>query len=294
MSRSVVLATCRHHPSLTASDALLASHLQSCGVIVTAAPWDNLAPAELRDTVVCLRATWDYHKRSDEFRRWISALREREVVLVNPAETVLWNMDKGYLGWLESRGIAIPMTRWIAPGAVIDLPGMLAASGWRRAVLKPRISATAFGTHLVSAATVLGSDEAGVLARSGALLQEFVPEIQSAGEISLMFIDGGFSHAVSKRPSAGDFRVQHEFGGTVGATGASPSLRDFGARVLDAIPVPWTYARVDVVDTHEGPVLMELELIEPDLFFTFGSDGARRLAEALDRQCALPGALQAP
>ena len=66
------------------------------------------------------------------------------------------------------------------------------------------------------------------------------------------------------------------------------SHRDFGARVLDAIPVPWTFARVDVVDTRPGPVLMELELIEPDLFFTCGSDGARRLAEALYRQCAVP------
>lgn len=281
---TIILATCRHHPSLSASDELLAAHLRSHGVTVAAAPWDSLVPAELDDAIVCLRSTWDYHTRSDEFRLWISGLRACDVTVVNPAETVLWNMDKGYLGWLEARGIAVPATRWIAPGAAIELPALLAASGWERAVLKPRVSATAYGTHLVTATTVLDADEQRALSRNGALLQAFVPEIQSAGETSLMFIDGRFSHAVSKRPSAGDFRVQHEFGGTVGATDASRSLRAFGAQVLDTVPVPWTYARVDVVATARGAVLMELELIEPDLFLTFGNDGARRLGDALRRR----------
>ncbi len=278
---TVILATCRQHPALSASDELLADHLRSHGLTVDAAPWDDLVPVEIRDAIVCLRSTWDYHIRSDEFRAWINMMRECEVSVVNPAETVLWNMDKGYLAWLERRGVAIPETRWIAPSSPIELQSLLENSGWNRAVLKPRVSATAYGTHLVTADTVLDPDQQRALSRSGALLQAFVPEIQSVGEASLMFIDGAFSHAVSKRPSAGDFRVQHEFGGTVGPAAASEPLRDFGSRVLDAIPVPWTYARVDVVDAPEGPVLMELELIEPDLFFSFGTDGARRLAEAL-------------
>ncbi len=278
---SVVLATCRQHRALTESDELLALHLRSDGATVAAAPWDEIMPADLDGVTVCLRSTWDYHKRSDEFREWIRALHARHVRLVNPAETVLWNMDKEYLGWLEARGIAIPETRWILPGEPLDLPGMLASAGWGQAVLKPRISATAYGTHLVTAATTLDREEQRALSRSGALLQAFVPEIQSAGEMSLMFIDGSFSHAVEKRPSPGDFRVQHEFGGSVGPVDAPASLRGFGASVLATIQRPWTYARVDLVDTARGPVLMELELIEPDLFFTLDGDAPRRLAAAL-------------
>ena len=288
MSGSVLLATCRHHPSLTTSDERLAFHLRGHGLSVTATPWDDIAPAGLGDTVVCLRSTWDYHKRSDEFRRWIDALREHRARVVNPAGTVLWNMDKEYLGWLEARGIAIPDTRWIAPGESIDLPALLAAPGWDRAVLKPRISATAYGTHLVTAGSALGTEERDALARGGALLQAFVPEIQSAGETSLIFIDGGFSHAVRKRPSPGDFRVQHEFGGSAAPVDAPVAVQDFGARVLATAPVAWTYARVDVVNAARGPLLMELELIEPDLFFAFGESGAARLAAALARTCAEP------
>lgn len=288
MSRRVVLATCRHHPALTASDELLAAHIRNDGATAQAMPWDDIVPAGLGDAVVCLRSTWDYHKRSDEFRAWIGALRAHRARVVNPAETVLWNMDKEYLAWLEARGIAIPETRWIAPGASFDLPQLLAGAGWDRAVLKPRISATAYGTHLVTAGSVLGAAERDALARSGALLQAFVPEIQAAGEISLVFFDGRFSHAVRKQPSPGDFRVQHEFGGTVGPAAASVALQDFGLRVLATIPCRWIYARVDIVDTARGPLLMELELIEPDLFLTFGGAAASRLADALVRASSRP------
>ena len=279
--RPLMLATCRHQPALTTSDELLAAHLGSLGATVAVVSWDEVAPAELAGVTICLRSTWDYHKRVSEFRDWIGALHAQRVTLVNPAETVLWNMDKAYLLWLAARGIAIPDTQWIAPGESFDVPRLLASAGWDRAVLKPRISATAYGTHLVSAATTLDHDERLALSRAGALLQAFVPEIQSDGEMSLVFIDGSFSHAVRKRPSPGDFRVQHEFGGTVAASVASEAMQAFSARVLATIPVPWTYARVDLVDTPRGPLLMELELIEPDLFFGPGNDGAQRLAAAL-------------
>ncbi len=280
---TVALATCRKQPVLTASDELLAAELRARGVAMMTAPWDELIPTELENVMICLRATWDYHTRSDEFRAWITALRDHNVTVINPADTVLWNMDKGYLGWLEARGIPVPETRWIAPGSVIDLRALLQVTGWSEAVLKPRVSATAYGTHLVTVDTVLDPEEERALTVNGALLQAFVSEIQTMGEMSLMFIDGSFSHAVSKRPSAGDFRVQHEFGGTVTASEATPALREFGACVLDAIPCPWTYARVDLVETSRGPLLMELELIEPDLFFTLSGGGAARLADALTR-----------
>lgn len=288
MNRTVLFATCRKQAALTASDELVARHLRAEGVPVVAAPWDTIAPGTLSDTIVCLRSTWDYHLRSDEFREWISALHDLGVALVNPAETILWNMDKKYLRWLEMHGVAIPATIWIAPGDAIDVPDLLAAAGWESAVLKPRVSATAHGTHLVTPGTVIDEVQRHALALSGALLQAFISEIQTGGEVSLVFIDGGFSHAVRKQPSPGDFRVQHEFGGTAQPVPVSPALRDFGAHVLDIIPVRWTYARVDVVDTQNGPVLMELELIEPDLFFGTGDNGAARLGDALRRTARTP------
>jgi glutathione synthase/RimK-type ligase-like ATP-grasp enzyme len=275
----IILATCRSKPVLTSSDALLAAELERAGATVVAAPWDTVTPAGENPVTVCLRSTWDYHRRWTEFGTWVAGFADRNGGLWNPAETVLWNADKLYLRDLSEAGIALPRTRWFEPGERPD--GAAVIREWRlaRAVLKPRISATAFGTYLVSAGRTLSDDEWKPLEASGGLIQAFVPEVESEGEISLVYVDGGFSHAVRKRPAGGDFRVQGDFGGTVEGVTPSRGVRGFGDAVLAAVSRPWLYARVDLVETDRGPVLMELELIEPDLFLT--SAAAARMAAAL-------------
>jgi glutathione synthase/RimK-type ligase-like ATP-grasp enzyme len=275
----IILATCRSKPALTSSDALLAAELERTAATVVAAPWDTITPAGEYPATVCLRSTWDYHRRWTEFRAWVAGFADRNGRLWNPAETVLWNADKLYLRDLEEAGIALPRTSWFDPGERADCDALLREWKLPRAVLKPRISATAFGTYLVSAGRALSDDEWKPLEASGGLIQAFVPEIESQGEISLVYMDGGFSHAVRKRPTGGDFRVQGDFGGTVEKVAPSRGVLGFGDAVLAAVSRPWLYARVDLVETDRGPVLMELELIEPDLFLTPAA--AARLAAAL-------------
>jgi glutathione synthase/RimK-type ligase-like ATP-grasp enzyme len=275
----IVLATCRSKPALTSSDALLAAELERAGAIVVAAPWDTVTPAGEYPVTVCLRSTWDYHRRWTEFRAWVAGFADRTGGLWNPAETVLWNADKLYLRDLSEAGIALPRTRWFEPGERPDGPSVLREWKLARAVLKPRISATAFGTYLVSAGRSLSDEEWKPLEASGGLIQAFVPEVESQGELSLVYVDGGFSHAVRKRPAGGDFRVQGDFGGTVEGAAPPRGIREFGDAVLTVVSRPWLYARVDLVETDRGPVLMELELIEPDLFLTPAA--AARLAAAL-------------
>jgi len=264
----IVLATCRSKPALTSSDALLAAELERAGATVVAAPWDAVAPAGDDRGIVCLRSTWDYHRRWTEFRTWVSGFGGRSGRLWNPPETVLWNADKLYLRELGEAGIALPRTRWFEPGERPDCHAILREWKLTRAVLKPRISATAFGTYLVSVGRTLSDEEWTPLEGSGGLLQAFVPEVESQGEISLVYLDDAFSHAVRKRPAGGDFRVQRDFGGSLEGMMPSREVRAFGDAVLAAVSRPWLYARVDLVEGDRGPVLMELELIEPDLFLT--------------------------
>jgi glutathione synthase/RimK-type ligase-like ATP-grasp enzyme len=242
-----------------------------------AAPWDAIDPAG--DHIVCLRSTWDYHLRWAEFRTWIARFTGRNGRLWNPAATVLWNADKLYLRDLEKAGIALPRTRWFEPGERPDCDAILREWNLARAVLKPRVSATAFGTHQVSPGQALGGEDWTVLEAAGCLVQAFVPEIESRGEISLVYLGHDFSHAVRKRPARGDFRVQTDFGGSWEAVIPAGTLRAFGEAVLATASHPWLYARVDLVETDRGPVLMELELIEPDLFLDPAA--SRRLATAL-------------
>ena len=111
----IVLATCRSKPALTPSDSLLAAELERAGATVVAAPWDTVAPAGEYPATVCLRSTWDYHRRWTEFRAWVAGFPDRNGGLWNPAATVLWNADKLYLRDLGEAGIALPRTRWFEP-----------------------------------------------------------------------------------------------------------------------------------------------------------------------------------
>lgn len=278
----ILLATSRAYPALTESDSLLAETLRSRGLTVRGVPWQEIGPDDVEDAVICLRSTWDYHLQPEAFRRWISALDAQPGRLWNPAVTVQWNADKVYLRGLSEAGVRIPGTHWIEPGRSVDLPALFRQSGWPRAVLKPRVSASAHGTELVTPDSVLGPEDRARLERGGALFQEFLAEVTTAGEISLVFLAGHFSHAARKSARPGEFRVQPHLGGTAEPYPASESLVRFGAGALAAAGRPWLYARVDVVEAESGPVLMELELIEPELFLGMAPPGAvDRLAAAL-------------
>ncbi len=274
----IVLATCRTKPALTPSDSLLAAALERADATVVAMPWDAVDPASVAGSV-CLRSTWDYHQRWDEFRPWLAGFDGRLGGLWNPLETVVWNADKRYLRDLEAAGIALPRTRWYQPGERPDWARVLREWSLARAVLKPRISASAVGTYLVGGGQAPSEEEWRPLEAAGSLLQEFVPEVGSRGEISLVYLDGAFSHAVRKWPAEGDFRVQERFGGRLERVTPTGQVLGFGDAVLAAMTRPWLYARVDLVEAGRGPVLMELELIEPDLFLT--PDAAGRMAAAL-------------
>ena len=163
------------------------------------------------------------------------------------------------------------------------MQALLAEEGWERAVLKPRISATAYGTVVVQPGARIDPDALAASAETGGLVQEFLPEI-AMGELSLIFIDGGFNHAVRKVPRQGDFRVQCEFGGRNVAVVPTPHAVQLAERTMATMTDPCIYGRVDLVETARGPLLMELELIEPELFFRLDPGAAPRLAAAVRRR----------
>jgi glutathione synthase/RimK-type ligase-like ATP-grasp enzyme len=118
------------------------------------------------------------------------------------------------------------------------------------------------------------------------LVQPFVPGIGEHGEWSLVFVDGRFTHAVRKRAAPGDFRVHDDYGGTVEREEPEPALRALAETALATIDQPLLYARVDLVRGRDDqPVVMEMELVEPELFFAHAPDSAARLVDAMVERC---------
>jgi glutathione synthase/RimK-type ligase-like ATP-grasp enzyme len=279
---TVIFATCHDQPLIAPDDEPLAAALEACGVSVIPMPWTEIDPHAVLDaSPIVLRSTWDYHRVPTLFRAWLQSLEDSGRRVWNGAAIGLGNIDKTYLRQFELSGIAIPDTRWLDHINAGAIEQALADAGWDRAVFKPRIAATAYGTFVVSRGVQLSDDDLAPARSSGALLQEFVPAIEDGGETSLVYIDGAFSHAVSKRAKPGDFRVQQDFGGSVVPTTPSPELRAFADRVMKQVKGDTLYARVDVVETDRGPLLMELELIEPELYFLHVPAAATTFATAI-------------
>ena len=279
---TIVFATCAHQPFITADDQPLADALSARGFRVEPEPWTDIDPeSQVAADPVVLRSTWDYHRVPTMFAAWLAAMSESGRMLLNPPGVARANIDKIYLQSLAAAGVALPRSRWLDLPDASSLRAVLHEESWTQAVLKPRIGATAHGTFLITGDSLPADDDLAPARASGALVQEFVPEIRDRGEISLVYAGGVFSHAVVKRAKDGDFRVQKDFGGAVESFAPSADLLAFGALVMSQVPEACAYARVDVVDSARGPLLMELELIEPELYFSIVPGSADRMAQAI-------------
>jgi glutathione synthase/RimK-type ligase-like ATP-grasp enzyme len=204
---------------------------------------------------------------------------------------VRWNADKRYLLDLARRGIATIPTMIVPRGRGCDVESLAIAEGWTRFVLKPTVSASGYETYALRTPLDDAAREAiaKVTAIGDALLQPFVEEVPRYGEYSFTFIDGAFSHATLKRATPGEFRVQTEHGGSVEPVDAPRALVEQATHALKVLPETPLYARVDGIARGSAFLLMELELIEPNLFLGEASGAAERLAAAIDRRVGRPG-----
>jgi glutathione synthase/RimK-type ligase-like ATP-grasp enzyme len=259
-------------------DAPFAAALAARGIAVEPVVWTDPGTDWARFDLCLLRATWDYHERPAAFLDWVAATAAAVELWHDPA-IVRWNADKRYLRELATAGVATVPTTWLDAGTSAALPALADRHG-RQLVLKPVVSAGADGLHRTGP-RLAPHDQAALdalLADRAVMVQPFLPEIERSGELSLLYAgapDGvAYTGAVRKRAAAGDFRVQELHGGSVEAaepTAAERALADAALSAARARLGPGAtlhYARVDLVAGPDGaPCLIELELIEPRLYF---------------------------
>lgn len=299
--RTIGFLTSAAYRNLTADDLILARALERRGAKVVPLVWTETPPESLTCDLLILRSVWDYHLQPESFSRWLEAAAKR-TKLVNPPDLVRWNMDKHYLKDIEAAGFTIPRTFIFEKGSQTDLCQLMASSGLRAVVIKPAISASAFETYRIEAAQAaeFSTRFNAMLQERSILVQEFVPEIATSGEWSLIFIGKSlvgsaspekasagsagcpeFTHAVNKLPRSGDFRVQEEHGGLHQLANPPAEALQMAQAILARFAPQAVYCRADMVMRPQGPVLMELELIEPLLHFELAPQAAEKLADRL-------------
>jgi glutathione synthase/RimK-type ligase-like ATP-grasp enzyme len=253
-----------------------AAPLRAAGLEVEARDWADSSDLAGFDLVLPL-LVWGYPFAP---RQWAEAVDRWEgegVRLRNPASVLRWNADKSYLGRLDGRGAPVVPALYADRLSNEILEEAARAFGTERLVAKPRISSTAWQTIRWSPGASLDGGPEGA-----AIVQPYLPEIERSGEVSMIYFGGAFSHAIAKRPQPGDFRVQPEFDGIISAHRPDRAEHEAAERILAAVEEPLLYARIDLVRGLDGsPQLIELELIEPDLYLGHDDGAGRRLAEAV-------------
>ena len=282
----VALVTSDAFADLYVDDLALKSALESLGIEAIPAVWSNPAIDWASFDALVVRSPWDYFERTTEFRPWLDARIASKVLMCNSADILDWNYDKRYLRDVEAAGVTMVPTICIERGEKPDIAALARTRGWDEIVVKPTISGGAYRTHRFHVAEIarFAPEIAEILRDRGVLVQPFLPEILSGGELSLLFFDGVFSHAVCKRPKAGDYRVQFQFGGTEESVPASEALVAQARICVGVAPSLPVYARVDGVVKDGQFLLMELEVFEPLMFLSCEPQAAGRFARAIQRR----------
>jgi glutathione synthase/RimK-type ligase-like ATP-grasp enzyme len=265
---TVALATSAEYPELDPDSQLLLPALAACGVDATPLIWTDPAIDWSAYDAVIVRSVWDYFERVDEFLAWVERVGPAARRFVNPPDVIAWNAHKTYLRDLGERGVPVVDTVWVERGERATVP-------FEEAVVKPSVSGGSIGLRRAQ-----GGEE--VVAGEDLMIQPLMRSIETEGEVSLLFAGGLLSHVVRKVPAAGDIRSQPEFGSDVTVESPTGEMLEASATVLAALGDDLPYARVDLVRAGDGSLrLIELEVIEPQLYLRWDAGSAVRFASAL-------------
>jgi glutathione synthase/RimK-type ligase-like ATP-grasp enzyme len=259
-----------------------ADYRRLLGDDITYREWTNPGDLEGFDLILPLIA-WGYQRECSTWFALLDRMAIEALPVANPAKLLRWNTDKTYLVKLAEAEVAT------VPMVICESLNEVAIANARttfqspRLVVKPPISGGADGTYMIGPSDPLPAETVG----KRMLIQPFLPAICEDGEYSLFYFGGQYSHAISKHPADGDFRVQEQFGGVEYAIDAPADAKALAQAAMAATErlhdnCRILYARVDMVRDGEGQFrIMELELIEPSLFLRFAEDKGAMFADAV-------------
>ena len=278
----IALLTCEKLPELTAADQLLIPELAKHNIVAKPVIWSDQTINWSDFDYLIFRNTWDYFEKEIEFNLWLDQIEKLGIKTLNTIGIIKQNKHKFYLREMEKQGISILPTVFIDKTNSLNLAELI-PSHWKKAVIKPAFSAGSYLTEVFEVADIqkINADYKNLAQEKELLLQEFMPEIQTLGETSFIFFNKKFSHCVNKKPVDGDFRVQSQFGGKYSLVQPSQELIEKAQKIVNTFPENLLYARVDGIIIGTELYLMEIECIEPDLYFDIADGALERFVSSI-------------
>ena len=238
--------------------------------------------------MVILRTTWDYQNDLDSFLDVLQEIHNSETILENSIDLVKWNIEKNYLRELDQKGNPIVPTIWETGSfKVDDVSNYYDTFDTDHLIIKPTVSANADNTFWLRKKAIGKELESlqKIFSQRSFMVQPFMESIINEGEYSLFYFNGEYSHSILKTPKEHDFRVQEEHGGIIRTARPNDTMLRRGEKAIQALPGLPLYARVDFVRNSDNDFLiMEMELIEPSLYFSYDKESPEHFARAVDKR----------
>lgn len=272
MPVNLAIVTCEsmgdYNNNAESEDQILAQLLDECQITHKFEIWSDGKVDWSQFSHILIKSPWDYFDRYDEFKVWCSSMVRTGIPVYNDINTILWNSDKKYLLDIQAKGHRVIPTQFLPKTQKVHLQTAFENFETDYLIFKPSVSGGAKNTLKIKKAEseIFDNKVNELVQEEDFLLQPFINEIVEEGEYSFIFFGGKYSHAVLKQPKAGDFRVQHFFGGKITSIEPKPEILNTAQRIIDDFASDCLYARVDGVLIEGEFYLMELELIEPYLF----------------------------
>ena len=264
----IALLTCQKLPNLLESDQFLIPALAEKNIVAIPEIWDDENVNWSEYHYLIFRNTWDYYEKEASLNAWLLKIQILGIKTLNPLPVIQQNKHKFYLRDLQNLGFDIIPTLFLDKTETLNLSEIIPKS-WKKAVIKPAFSGGSFQTKVFDVVDIeeINIEYRQIANQKELLLQEFVPEIQTVGETSFIFFNKKFSHCVNKKPVEGDFRVQSQFGGIYTLIALKIEYIQQAQKIVNSFPEKLLYARVDGIIINNQLQLMEVECIEPDLYF---------------------------
>ena len=277
------ILTCINLPNLLPSEEFLIPALTKKNHSATAVIWDDVSVQWSDFDLLIFRNTWDYYEKQAAFDIWLNKIDALGIKCLNSIKTIQKNKHKFYLKELQNHGTSIIPTVFIDKTTTLDLQKII-PKHWQKAVIKPAYSGGSYQTMLFDIVDidVVNKKYQSIAAEKELLLQDFIPEIETVGETSFIFFNKKFSHCVNKMPIKGDFRVQNQFGGSYTIVHPSQELIDKAQKIVNTFDEDLLYARIDCIVVDNNLLLMEVECLEPDLYFELFPAAKDKFIEAIE------------
>jgi len=260
-------------------DGLVQEALESENLKTVKKDWNDSNFNWSKTKTALFRSTWDYFDQFSNFQKWLQYVNDK-CILINSYQHITWNLDKHYLLDLKKWGLPVPESVFVNKRSNTILKNIATEKKWNHIVIKPTISGAARHTYRLQNEEIENfQEEWGKLTKKeDFIVQEFQNNVIKKGEIALMLFGGEYSHAVLKKAKKGDFRVQDDFGGTVEIFNPSREIIELAEKSIKKLNPTPLYARVDIIlDNNHQAAIIELELIEPELWFRFKKESAKKL-----------------